>query len=583
MMDNAFSDIFQIPTVLRRDKLSFCDSNTKSLNEWISTLAIMQLGDTSKALFSALLELSELECSETLRFDLIQTLHPTIENVLGSLEKNFFNQGVITSDRNEHIIELAMLLRCYFAAIYINIVRRSSDQLEHQKFSFFALNQKKNLQTARTLATFQALQQLTQLLYQQHMLYSEPVAGQWLIAHQLYDAAVTHKYHHTTLEQPAGKPSLNNVAQAYAQLILLDIFNTNQIRQSEIQALFQCSFDWAKMLQLLPKETELTKYVVDTSKDHPPIYNKKQSSGFNPNIFISTNSLLDHVTATLHKNAEYISKNEKIYLAPALKFHVQTILGTTAERRHERYECSAQLHICFGLLTAHFYLSKAKNFAETLQLEHGYGLQSESRFLSSWDKKESSDNQESSIQRLSRESKAVYQADILDISVNGYRIKWTTEAPKNLRTGEYILVKETSHGHWRGGVIRWLKQSSEKSLELGLEVLAQDIFPCAVRIQSDRHVSNYHPALILKNHNLDETKTTIILPGSQIFREQQAIHLRLGKEEVKVYLLTAQLITQSFVQFDFELLNEEDEPNLQKFMAQKNMDTNDQDLWEALK
>ena len=583
MMDNAFSDIFQIPTVLRRDKLSFCDSNTKSLNEWISTLAIMQLGDTSKALFSALLELSELECSETLRFDLIQTLHPTIENVLGSLEKNFFNQGVITSDRNEHIIELAMLLRCYFAAIYINIVRRSSDQLEHQKFSFFALNQKKNLQTARTLATFQALQQLTQLLYQQHMLYSEPVAGQWLIAHQLYDAAVTHKYHHTTLEQPAGKLSLNNVTQAYAQLILLDIFNTNQIRQSEIQALFQCSFDWAKMLQLLPKETELTKYVVDTSKDHPPIYNKKQSSGFNPNIFISTNSLLDHVTATLHKNAEYISKNEKIYLTPALKFHVQTILGTTAERRHERYEYSAQLHICFGLLTAHFYLSKAKNFAETLQLEHGYGLQSESRFLSSWDKKESSDNQESSIQRLSRESKAVYQADILDISVNGYRIKWTTEAPKNLRTGEYILVKETSHGHWRGGVIRWLKQSSEKSLELGLEVLAQDIFPCAVRIQSDRHVSNYHPALILKNQNLDETKTTIILPGSQIFREQQAVHLRLGKEEVKVYLLTAQLITQSFVQFDFELLNEEDEPSLQKFMAQKNMDTNDQDLWEALK
>lgn len=583
MMDNAFSDIFQIPTVLRRHKLSFCDSNTKSLNEWISTLAIMQLGDTSKALFSALLELSEFECSETLRFDLIQTLHPTIENVLGSLEKNFFNQGVITSDRNEHIIELAMLLRCYFAAIYINIVRRSSDQLEHQKFSFFALNQKKNLQTARTLATFQALQQLTQLLYQQHMLYSEPVAGQWLIAHQLYDAAVTHKYHLTTLEQPAGKPSLNNVAQAYAQLILMDIFNTNQIRQSEIQALFQCSFDWAKMLQLLPKETELTKYVVDTSKDHPPIYNKKQSSGFNPNIFISTNSLLDHVTATLHKNAEYISKNEKIYLTPALKFHVQTILGTTAERRHERYEYSAQLHICFGLLTAHFYLSKAKNFAETLQLEHGYGLQSESRFLSSWDKKESSDNQESSIQRLSRESKAVYQADILDISVNGYRIKWTTEAPKNLRTGEYILVKETSHGHWRGGVIRWLKQSSEKSLELGLEVLAQDIFPCAVRIQSDRHVSNYHPALILKNQNLDETKTTIILPGSQIFREQQAVHLRLGKEEVKVYLLTAQLITQSFVQFDFELLNEEDEPSLQKFMAQKNMDTNDQDLWEALK
>lgn len=585
MMNNAFSDIFQIPTVLRRDKLSFCDTNSKSLNEWISNLSIMQLGDTSKALFAALLELSELECSETLRFDLVQILHPTIENVLGSLEKNFFNQGVISSDRNEHIIELAMLLRCYFAAIYINIVRRSSDQLDNQKFSIFALNQKKNLQTARTLATFQALQQLTQLLYQQHMLYSEPVAGQWLISHQLYEAALTHKYHQTNLEQIQGsKPnSLSNISQAYAQLILMDIFNTNQIRQSEIQALFQCSFDWAKMVQILSKETDLTKYVVDTSKDHPPIYNKKQSSGFNPNVFISTNTLLDHVTATLHKNAEYISKNEKIYLTPALKFHVQTILGTTAERRHERYEYSAQLHICFGLLTAHFYLSKAKNFDETLLLEHHFNLQNESRFMSSWDKKLSENNEESSIQRLSRESKVVYQSDILDISVNGYRIKWSGEAPKNLRTGEYILVKETSHGHWRGGVIRWLKQSTEKSLELGLEVLAQEIFPCAVHIQADRHVSNYHPALLLKNQNLDETKTTLILPGSQIFREQQGIYLRLGKEEVKVYLLNAQLITQSFVQFDFELLNEDEQSILHKFMAQNNMDTNDQDLWEALK
>ncbi|GAB03155.1 hypothetical protein, partial [Acinetobacter sp. NBRC 100985] len=55
------------------------------------------------------------------------------------------------------------------------------------------------------------------------------------------------------------------------------------------------------------------------------------------------------------------------------------------------------------------------------------------------------------------------------------------------------------------------------------------------------------------------------------------------KEEVKVYLLTAQLITQSFIQFDFELLNDEEQPVLQKFMAQNNMDTNDQDLWEALK
>ncbi|EKF46060.1 hypothetical protein W9I_03208 [Acinetobacter nosocomialis Ab22222] len=580
-MNNALSDIFHNQTSRTRERLSFCEANIKDLNEWVTTLSIMQLGDTSKALFTAILELNELNCSETLRFDLIQTLHPTINNVLASLEKNFFNQGVISTDRNEHIIELAMLLRCYFASIYLNIAQTSHEQLQRQKFSLFSFKQKKNLQTARILATFHALQQLTNLLYQQHMLYSEPVKGQLLIAHQLYETAVQYKYHLTNINHIQGvQHPLANITQAYAQLILLDIFNTNQIRQSEIQALFQCSFDWARMIQILPKDSALTKYVVDPTKDHPPVYNKKQSSNFNPSIFISTQALLEHVTATMHKNAQYMSKNEKIYLSPALKFHVQTILGTTAQRRHERYEYNAALQICFGLSTAHFYLSKAKNFEETLQLNNNYNLQSESKVLSNLEKKE---QQTSSYQRLSRESKTIYQTTVLDISVNGYRIKWSGEAPKNLRTGEYILVKETLHGQWRGGVIRWIKQSTEKSLELGLEILSQAMFPCAVHIQAERHTRNYHPALLLQTQNLEEIQNTLILPGSQIFREQQTIYLRLGTEEIKVYLLKAQLITQSFIQFQFELLNEQQQHLLDQFMLKKNSNANNQDLWEALK
>ncbi|EPU0184351.1 GTPase, partial [Acinetobacter baumannii] len=94
---------------------------------------------------------------------------------------------------------------------------------------------------------------------------------------------------------------------------------------------------------------------------------------------------------------------------------------------------------------------------------------------------------------------------------------------------------------------------------------------------------NYHPALLLQTQNLEEIQNTLILPGSQIFREQQTIHLRLGTEEIKVYLLKAQLITQSFIQFQFELLNEQQQYLLDQFMLKKNNTVNSQDLWEALK
>ena len=178
MMTMQTSDLFQTPTPLKLEKLSFCHHSIKGLQDWVATLSILQLGDSSKTLFNALLEISELDCSEALRFDLIQTIHPTIENVLASLEKHFLNQGLISSDRNDHIIELATSMRCHFSKIYIDIAKRSHDQLENHQFSLFAFRKKRNLSTVRIIATYYALQQITALFYQQHMLYSAPLPGQ---------------------------------------------------------------------------------------------------------------------------------------------------------------------------------------------------------------------------------------------------------------------------------------------------------------------------------------------------------------------------------------------------------------------
>ena len=142
-MSKHTADIFQTTAELTIEQLSFCPTNAKALQEWVAGISILQLGNSSKSLFSALLEISELKCAETLRFDLIQVLHPTLENVLASLEKHFVNQGLITTDRNDQIIELAMLLRSYFAKIYIDIAKRCNHQLNHQKFSLFSLGKRK--------------------------------------------------------------------------------------------------------------------------------------------------------------------------------------------------------------------------------------------------------------------------------------------------------------------------------------------------------------------------------------------------------------------------------------------------------
>lgn len=585
MIQEQISKIFHSPTALTRDQLSFSHATVADIAVWASQLSIMQLGDTSESVLKALNEIAELKCSETLRFDLIQVLHPTIENVLISLEKNFLNQGLFHSDRNEHIIELTTRLRTYFTNIYIDIVKRSHKQLSQQKLTFFQFAQKRNLKTARILSTYYALEQMSLLLVQQQMLYSNAMSNQWLVTHYLYDLANKNQEHMVNINQLQGtNHALRNIQQAYAQSLLLELFNTHQIRPSEIFALYQCSFDWAPMVHILNRETSISRYIIDSSKDHPPVYNLKQHHSFKANIYVSTQSLLEHINLTIHKDNEYLSEKERLYLSAPLKFHVQNVLGTSSERRHERYEYSAQLQICFSLLAAHFYLSKAKNFHETLQLSNHFGLQSESHLQS-----ETANTHDPSMQKhlkiLDRQAKQLYQSQILDISINGYRVRWSNqEAPQNLRTGEFILVNENLQNKWKGGVIRWIKQSTNKTYELGLEVLAQDIYPCAIKVHTDRSTFNFHPSLLVQKQLLDRIETTLIVPNLSFFKEQQTIYLRLADQDIKVYLIKTVLMTQSFIQFDFELLNDEQQPFIDQFVYQQSIESNNQqDVWEALK
>lgn len=565
MINQEISNAFKTPRELCKDQLSFCKANVTDLSNWTISLSVMPLGDTAQAILNAILEIAELKCEETLRFDLIQILQPNIDNILNSLEKFFFNQNLIHSDRNEQIIELAQSLRGFLISVYADIARRIDQQIESKKLPIFAIKQKNNLKIARQLSIYYALRQLTILLYKQQMHYSNSLNNQWILAHSLFDLALKNNEINININQIQGTHfNLNSVVQIYAQLLLLDIFNTNQIRPAEIQALYYCSEDWAKMIHIFQKETSLSRYFVSKNLDHAAIYNNKHNPGIMTSLFIETQDLLEHIHKTILHEESYVTKTEKQYLTAALKFHVQNILGTNNERRHECYQYSAQLKICFSILAAHYYLSNRSGFSETIMFDQNLILHSASSNLETIISQ--TNLMPPPAKLLDQDTKQIFNTEVLDISVNGYRIHWTGETPRNLRTGEFILVSENNLQKWKGAIIRWIKQASNKSLELGLEVLGQDVFAVAVRIQADLQNLNYQPALLMQNHQLEYNKLSLILPNLSLFKEKQNIQLRLGKHEFKIHLLKAVLITQSFIQFEFELLNKTQDYLIEDFI-----------------
>ena len=102
-------------------------------------------------------------------------------------------------------------------------------------------------------------------------------------------------------------------------------------------------------------------------------------------------------------------------------------------------------------------------------------------------------------------------------------------------------------------------------------------------VKTDRHSNNYQPALLVKTSLQEKITISLIVSGSHIFREKQTIHLRLGKEDIKIYLIKAKLITQSFIHFEFELLNDQQEHLVNDFIHKQINESKNYDLWEALK
>jgi hypothetical protein len=159
-----------------------------------------------------------------------------------------------------------------------------------------------------------------------------------------------------------------------------------------------------------------------------------------------------------------------------------------------------------------------------------------------------------------REHIETYRCSIVNISPGGYCVRWSGKTPNVLRTGELVAVREPSDKTWHVGLIRWVKQNPTEGAEFGIEILSPRGKPCGARVlRKDGSSTDYMRTLLLpemKNLNRPATIITPILA----FKTGYRISIRLGREEVKAQLTREIMVTQSFSQFEFVILRNENLP-----------------------
>jgi hypothetical protein len=283
----------------------------------------------------------------------------------------------------------------------------------------------------------------------------------------------------------------------------------------------------------------------------------------------------------MQPNAAYFSKEEQQNLNIVIKSHMLTTLNNDGVRKNTRFADEGNVELALGISAAHYFLSGAKHFKESLMRESDLTIQNSALSIS-----DLANDQEWKLssktfeQRYNAEITKIYQSYIVNRSSNGYCLSWQNPLPKHLRTGDFILLREQSDQPWSGALIRWLKNTDQQNVEFGVELVVNKMAPAAVSLGKKTVEVIYHPAILTID---DNNKFSLILPSPQIFHENQNLTLRFGTEELRIFLKQCISLVQSCARFDFDLLEQSKLTLLNAYFESQVNNIDTQDLWEALK
>ena len=558
-MNQTISDLLQSDLTPRVDSsLSLVKPTRQDFQNWLSGLSMLNVGDTARQLYVTLRELAQLPLDEHQRFELLELMRPAIQTISVSLSKHYINQNLLLDERAEKIASLAQQLQAYPAVIYRHIARVLAHVLELQHFNLFNMNKKKAQNQIIALATLRSISDLTNLLYEAQSLYLPPPVGLWKSLYELYEFACKNELQHLALvDEHQPQDSRPTIEHAFLKALILGTCNTNKLRQVEIKRLYQVTDLWVDLVGISSQPTGHDLFLLDPKEDLPPVYITKAVKPGSDTYYLDTRLLLSHFENLASSEPKLRHRSEGSLITGSLKYHLILTYSAPLERSYARHAYDAQIEISLGLIGAHYQLSEGKTFEAIIGMENTLSVGGVARLSTdNFDINYSPKDEQLKVD-ATREQSEIYSCKIVNISPGGYCIRWEGKTPGVLRTGELLTLREAGEKSWHIGIIRWVKQTLNSGAEFGVEVLSPRGKPCGAKVlRHGDEPADFMRALILPEMKTLNRPATIITPNLS-FKENYRIIIRSGSDEVKAQLSTEVLVTQSFSQFEFTVLQKD--------------------------
>jgi hypothetical protein len=554
--------------------------NTEAAFSWVQSLPVTSVKSLVQILGQALDELNRTKLSPEVRFNILEVLLPNVEAALPNLARRFLNQPLVMPEEPRRMANFSDSLLAKAATSYTIVAIEAIQQRDAIREINPARLTCQAIQRALVFSGRRVLQRLQ--LHQPMEVHS------WHSLHQLYVLAESQGL--ADLQVPEPLSGGNTIKATYLQTLILGCCKPNQLRHTELAALYRGLQQWNELVHLHGQSTQKHLFLVNLENDQPAQYRALSKDRQDTHCrYLDTSELVEHLQKIrAETGAEGVQFDKNTHVPSAMLDHLIASLDSMSLRSYKRASSEGSLSICVGLSSIHYQVARQRKFGQLLQNNPAALAMStttpDNPFMSAlnrgdvWPKPNPEKGEfkhdvehdihldESTRARLVLEDTdqldthqryPVFNVQLADTSPGGYCLEWAEELPGDIKTGDLVGLKEDMEQRdWVIAVIRWLSRLENAKTLIGLELLSPRAIAYGASIhQKDGEKTQPMRALLLPEIKLVGHPHTLITPRAG-FKERQKVTILNSAESRTVQLRRHVASTGSYAQFEFQYVKE---------------------------
>jgi hypothetical protein len=573
-------------------KLAF-ELTPRKVAQWVKNLPTANLGETSKSTYRLLVDCNQSLLDPDKRLEILTIIEPVINQVTAALEKQFINNHITLSEKQRKIAALLQAIQTEIAIGFhtvIETITTGEMKRSHKKL------------LAKSIAM--AIEYHGLVILRCFQLYTSIPSRLWRELYCLYQIATQFELENQLVELEIDKRTITSQS-GFMRILLLSIANPYQLRQQEINILWDILPELSEHASLMSHAYNKQHYIIALNSSSPPIHKSLHQPHENANnLKLTAFTAVEHIKQMLAS----ITGSAQLNIRKSMLLrHLIQCWSHGTHRSFARTSCSEVLDISIGLGATHYLLmqtaqkkvedvSGTNNTLEAMEgslknatlLDITKSAQNDAdkniNYLSSsnapnedaWAKLyrpgqaikqavSELDNKNRSRDAIVKNSYKLLQVELLNMSPGGYCIQIASDdLPKHAQTGEIMGFLEEdpqSRQHWSIGVVRWVRRLNKgSSVQMGVQLLAPAAIPINIQLRNSKIDKNeYQRALMLPAlTGVGQPATVLTNPLS--FNIQSKVRILEQGQEYDSRLTKEVASSSSFRQFQFEKVENANKP-----------------------